>query len=512
MISIHKCIPEGYTPRESQTEYFKFVEKNWNNLDVLCNVAPTGAGKSLMNLGTSKWREQFSESTAILAPRKFLQDQYVSEFPWLTTLKGADNYICNDCLISGQSCRAKKRLTTKYCAPDQCPYLIAKAAAAASKTTLFNFHSYFVNEMFKSNMIIDEGHGTVDLLYSLFSKKIWKCEFDYPDDIEITSEGVALFLSGIIKNMKDKLAMFMGNNVAKELLDSITDEIDQIETLQGALSNNGSDFIVRKKKEKYFGETKHLKNSEQEYIYVKALRVDKIAENVLWPKNTVKKIIFSSATLSKIEMDLLGLGSKRIMFHEGESPIPWESRMLVIDPVANMTFAHRKESIPKIAKKIIDIAKQFPDQKGVVHCTYDVAKQLKVLLGEGKRYLFHDSRNKEEVLKYFMACGGNYILVASGMAEGIDLKDDLARFQIIVMLQFPSLVDDVMEWIAKNNPMLYKWFAIRNLIQQTGRIVRGKDDYGITYFIGEELTKGFFNSTEHLWPGWFKKSMVWKKG
>ena len=148
-------------------------------------------------------------------------------------------------------------------------------------------------------------------------------------------------------------------------------------------------------------------------------------------------------------------------------------------------------------------------QKGVVHCTYDVARQLKSMLGDGGRYMYHDNFNKDTALAAFMASKTDKILIASGMAEGIDLKDDLARFQIIVMLQFPSLADDVMAWIAQNHPKRYKWMAIRNLVQQSGRIARHPKDFGVTYFIGAELTKRFYYETEDMWPQFFKDSMVW---
>lgn len=508
-MTIHDFVPEPYTPRTTQTDYFNWTMTNFANYDVAAVCAPTAAGKSLMNITLGRWVVgELKGSVALMAPRKFLQDQIIHEFGWLPVLKGMGSYVCTDCLMKGQSCRARKQVIGKCC--EDCVYLAARSVAQASRLALFNFHSYFINKMYKDVAIIDEGHNAVDLLYGLFGRKLWKCEVGYPDDIECTPEAIADILKTIVQNLEDKLSEFMSNHVAAEMIQSIQDELEQFAMLRQALGTCGEDFLIKKKKDMYFGEVKDKRKTEQEYIYVKTMRIDKLAERVLWPKNEVKKVILTSATIGKEDIALLGLDQgRRMAYYECESLIPWESRMIIMDPVAHMTYRNRQEAMPKIAAKIKSIANQHKGQKGVVHCTYDVAKKLKELLGETGRFMYHDNMNKDKVLAQFMATKRDAILVASGMAEGIDLKDDLARFQIITMLQFPSLEDDVMAWLAHTHPRRYKWMAIRNFIQQAGRIVRHPLDYGTTYMIDATCGKEFFRETEDMWPSWVKKAIVW---
>lgn len=490
-------------------EYFGF-EVDGDNLYLMGDFTVThNCGKSLMNITAGRWIVgDLQGSVALMAPRKFLQDQITNEFGWIPTLKGMGAYTCNDCLIKGGTCRQRKQVVGKCC--DDCVYLAARMAAQQARLALFNFHSYFINKMYKDVAIIDEGHGAIDLLYGLFGRKLWKCEVGYSDDIEATPEAVADLIRDIVENLENKLSEFTANRVADEMIQAIQDEIESFSMLRTALIDCGEDFLIKKKKDVYFGEVKELRKTEQEYIYVKTMRIDKLAEKVLWPRKEVKKVILTSATIGKEDIELLGLNNGRnVKYYECESLIPWESRMIVIDPVASMAYKNRLQSYPIIVAKIQEIVNNHKGQKGVVHCTYDVAKKLKEMLGEGGRFLYHTSNNKDQVLKQFMASKKDTVLVASGMAEGIDLKDDLARFQIITMLQFPSLEDDVMAWMANRYPMRYKWLCIRTFIQQCGRIVRHPSDYGVTYIIDSTMSKKFFKETEHLWPKWVKRAMVW---
>jgi Rad3-related DNA helicase len=508
-MGIINCVPEGWPPRPDQAKFWAWLEQNWDDSDVIVVGAPPAIGKSLMNVVTARWLVEKGLSVALMAPRKFLQDQYVKDFPWMPVLKGMSAYICDDCLYGGASCRSVKTLAGKLCGA-QCKYLMARETARASSMALFNFHSYFVNQMYKDVAIIDEGHGAVDLLYGLFGRKLWKCEVNYPDTMEATAEDVASLLESIIENLTDRLTLLLRQRMSDDMIEALQDELESFTMLFGALKTCGKDFLIRKKTGEYLGQIKELRKTQQEYIYVKTMNIDRLAENVLWPREKVSKIIITSATVREEDIEALGLNQgRRVKYYTCDSPIPEDSRLFIIDPTARMTRKYRKESYPKIIQKIKELAVRHAGQKGIVHCTYDVARELKMQLGTSGRFMFHDNNNKDQMLADFMASRRDPVLIASGMAEGIDLKDDLARWQVITMLQYPSLEDDVMQWMAHAHPARYRWMAIRNLIQQAGRIVRSSEDWGVTYFIGAELDRDLFAKTRAMWPKWFVKAMVW---
>jgi ATP-dependent DNA helicase DinG len=72
---------------------------------------------------------------------------------------------------------------------------------------------------------------------------------------------------------------------------------------------------------------------------------------------------------------------------------------------------------------------------------------------------------------------------------GLDLKNDLSRFQIIVKVPYPDLGDRWINEKRKINQQWYIWQTGLRLVQAYGRSIRSKDDWAITYV----LYSGFEN-------------------
>jgi ATP-dependent DNA helicase DinG len=79
------------------------------------------------------------------------------------------------------------------------------------------------------------------------------------------------------------------------------------------------------------------------------------------------------------------------------------------------------------------------------------------------------------------------VLISPSLALGIDLKDDLSRFQIITKVPYPSLGD---RYIREKFERDKQWYNLRTalrLIQAVGRSVRSKDDWAHTYVLDSNL-------------------------
>jgi Rad3-related DNA helicase len=293
-------------------------------------------------------------------------------------------------------------------------------------------------------------------------------------------------------------------------LGNIEDEIERLTLIATTIEFYEKDLLICKVEEEYYGKVKELRKTKQEHIYVKPTVVDRIGIQTLWPKK-IKKVILLSATINEEDIKRLGLQDRRVAYLRLDSPIPPERRPFVYTPVASMAYRNRKESIPAIIKMCGQIAAKMDKHKGVIHCTYDMADKLKAEYRYNDRFWFHGKMDKSDRYNEFRAAKGNMIFVASGMSEGIDLAGDSARFQIITQLMRPNLGDRVNAWMVKNNINAYNWEAVREVIQQAGRICRGPEDFGMTFMLDSEF-QGFYNQTSHLWPQWFKKAIVWPKG
>jgi Rad3-related DNA helicase len=100
------------------------------------------------------------------------------------------------------------------------------------------------------------------------------------------------------------------------------------------------------------------------------------------------------------------------------------------------------------------------------------------------------------------------VILAPAMHEGLDLKDDLGRFQIICKVPYPSKGDPQVSARMELSPMYYDWRTMTKLIQSCGRIIRHSEDHGKTYVLDEDF-KRFMDRNSKLVPKWFAKSIIW---
>jgi Rad3-related DNA helicase len=98
------------------------------------------------------------------------------------------------------------------------------------------------------------------------------------------------------------------------------------------------------------------------------------------------------------------------------------------------------------------------------------------------------------------------------MAEGIDLKGDLCRVNIIPKLNWPDLNDEV---VKKRRSLAdgQEWYAmqtLKTLMQQVGRSTRSQEDYSATYILDPMFSR-MVNQYKHKLPKSFTESIVWQR-
>ncbi len=102
----------------------------------------------------------------------------------------------------------------------------------------------------------------------------------------------------------------------------------------------------------------------------------------------------------------------------------------------------------------------------------------------------------------------NKVLISPSLMEGIDLKDDLARFSIILKVPYVSLADEWVKIRMNNNKNWYNTITVKNIIQMVGRGVRNETDTCITYILDSEFKK-FYTRCQRYFPVWFKDAIKW---
>jgi Rad3-related DNA helicase len=215
-----------------------------------------------------------------------------------------------------------------------------------------------------------------------------------------------------------------------------------------------------------------------------------------------------SATIlqPKIVYDSLGIDPSDAYAYRMKNRFPEEKRPIYFQPAGSMSYKNKQATMPKLLKSIESIAKKYPDQKGIIHThNFEIAK---FVIQKGsknlKQRLFFQEHyfNKDEMLKKH-ALSKNGIIIAPAMHEGLDLKDDLSRFQIICKVPYPSFKDNEQLKIRMQlSQDYYNWLTALKLIQSYGRSIRSVDDWADTYILDDDFSR-FKRNCLKLLPKWF---------
>lgn len=474
----------GRKPRKSQIDGLQWLSDNWHKSDRFCINAPVGSGKSAMARAIARITRGH-----VITPSNLLINQYIADYPHVNFLKGKTHYQCQ----WGVSCSDWQDVAGQP-ACETCPYKECKTAAIRGEPTFFNPMSLYYTATHRDweepqVLIVDEAHQLNSMMLMLSGAKLRKSVFKYPTNS--TSELVLIpWLADQISRYQ-KLALFHKDDASK--LKEVTDELQSLRMTHAGLSENAQNYAIFTEKGVYRGRP-------EEFLNLKPLRPPQFIINRILQG---RKIILMSGTL--VESDIKDLfNEKSYLYLDLPSPIPKENRAISYAPVG---FKLNRSTDPAIVVRAIEsIVAQYPERNTIIHVSYSNSKRLAphFILP----ILVNDQKNKDKVLAKFKAEGG--IFLAAGCAEGIDLKDDLCRLNIIPQLSFPNLLDCV---VKKRKALAdgAVWYALETLkttIQQAGRSTRGIDDHSITVIMDPNFG-WVFRMVKHKLPQSFKEVIKW---
>ena len=115
---------------------------------------------------------------------------------------------------------------------------------------------------------------------------------------------------------------------------------------------------------------------------------------------------------------------------------------------------------------------------------------------------------RDEVITEHVNTPKPTVLISPLLHLGLDLKDDLSRFQVIAKVPFPSLGDRWIDEKRKRSGKWYNWQTALKLVQGYGRSIRSKDDWAVTYVL-DGMFKSFVDRNKNILPNWFLESIKW---
>ena len=236
----------------------------------------------------------------------------------------------------------------------------------------------------------------------------------------------------------------------------------------------------------------------------------------IWSYDYLDKYIFSqydmvflmSGTIldKNLFCQLNGLDVTKAVYYSIGSPFPLRNRPIYYMPLGKMSFKSKEDTFKRYIPYIQKLLDKYKNKKGIIHTnSFELAKWIENSIKD-PRLIFHDSSNKDEILKMHMESEEPTVIVSPSMDTGVSFDNDSARFQIIAKVPYPSLASQKNKMRQSNNPDWYSWKTSCSLQQACGRIVRSNVDYGDTIIIdggfGDVMKYG-----SHLLPDWFQNSI-----
>jgi ATP-dependent DNA helicase DinG len=349
-------------------------------------------------------------------------------------------------------------------------------------------------------LILDEVHRLEEEIVKFtgisISKRRWK---RYIPDLKIDDYGFddiekwVDFLTDLKAKMSD-----LTQDISEELaIEAKTDT----EKLKQAIENiglNPKNWMVNEIKKE---------NNEVTRVELKPLDVSPYCKDVF---EICDKILMMSATI--LDKDAfcrsLGLAPEEVKFIQVASDFPLQNRPVYPLNIAylNRDSLQLQEVKIKIARAIDNLMTLHRNDKGIIHTTsYKQLDFIKQNISQENRCRLLETNSeiqRDEVIAEHANSIKATVLISPSLYTGLDLKDDLSRFQIIVKVPYPDLGDRWINEKRKASGHWYNWQTALRLVQGYGRSIRSKDDWAETYVLDSAFGP-FVSKNKNILPNWF---------
>lgn len=525
-------------PRPEQEEAINFILRSFiedNRRFVIADLG-TGIGKSAIGITVARYLEantlappNVQKGAWFLTTQKILQEQYCNDFGGdsgtMREIKSATNYGCAhfkkvSCAEGMQMLKAADK-TSKFfkSCMFNCVYKKARKDFLESPESVTNF-SYaltaanYGDKIGRRNLlVIDESHNAENELSRFIEITVTDriaggLGLEWP---EVSTAAQAMkWLRDTYQIEVARVAIEMTRDVEEfKGLEGHEKEYADLSKRCDALRSHSDKLItflqVYTPDNWVFEQLPPIARSGGKITF-KPIDVAPFAEQTLFRLG--EKVLMMSATIinSTTFAESLGISPDQCTSITRESPFPVENRPIMVFPIGNMSSAYIDETLPKMVEAIREILKEHKTQKGIVHChSFRVANYLKKNL-RSSRLIFHDSSDREEALQRHLTAKEPTVLVTPSMSEGIDLRDDLARFQVLVKVPYPSLGDKLVKKRMNRWSWWYPMQTIKTIVQSVGRGVRSETDHAVTYILDADWSR-FYGKHRALFPAGFRAAV-----
>ena len=456
-----------FKPRPEQLDSMEFIDSEWkkdkSKKFFLLNLTP-GVGKSHLSLMIAEWyRKNVSNFSKvdIITNSKILQDQYADTYESINDLKGKENYECSKYSCSCAQGAEFNRLNKTQC--DYCPHASARDGFISGSISLTNFYLYILYALYNQKLlesrgaqilIVDECHELDDVMSDFISIKITELVVK---KLKFANE------NKIIKQLKKIKSITEYITFLEYFIQEIDSTINSVEggleseprTEVGDVRENRLVKILGGRKGKDVKMMQIITDLSQYktkiQIFLKEYKINPnnwvlesnynektkshdLSLEPIWAFDYLDKYIFSkydmvfmmSGTIldKSLFCQLNGLDVNKAKYYSIDSPFPLKSRPIYYMPVGKMSYKTKEETFKKYVPYIHKILKKYSGKKGIIHTnSFELAKWIQRDVSD-PRLVFHDSSNKDEVLRKHFENDKDSVLVSPSMDTGVSFDDD----------------------------------------------------------------------------------------
>lgn len=478
------------------------------------------------------------------------EDQdYISEKTWETL--DVENilrqYHCANAPCCTKSAAIGKKIRAECKNAGICAYIRQRDYAMSSPFTLMNFSNLLLFTKFMPEpypkrplLIVDEAHILEHYLYEFATVNLSNKNMQPIADHMGRDDYLRLFkpydsIAELVDFLKDTLLPAFDRYKRAYKLSSPTDEEEEQHTgdeYSGSLENEYE-------KMKALGAKIHvLVNSDPtDHSHVVVPEITYDAEKKVCTGIKIKpfsvahltnlafgssnsKVLLMSATIldATTYCKSIGIDTKDAFFLQVPSTFPAKNRPVICDlTIGSMGYSKIDKTLPKMMEKILELTEKHSSQKGIIHTgNYAIMRKLREFIKKNDKNLYERMlfqtlgtfAEKNQIIQTHTLSPEPTIICGPGFIEGIDLKDALARFNILMKLPYMSLADPLVKRKAEEFP---DWYALQTalaIIQAIGRTVRSDTDWAVTYIL-DFLFQWFYKTNIKFFPEHIRDSISW---
>jgi Rad3-related DNA helicase len=529
--------PSNLKPRDGQIKVLSEIQKNIGKKKFIILNANTGFGKAAIakTLGNyskspspafvqniknySAFKKDMHNNyeninyeifgTFALTITKSLQNQYQRDFPDGDILKGKRNYVCKydeEYDVESGPCVLSPKLLSECWKCNRCTYYNARNDTLLNKFGILNY-SVFLNLpehlRYREFLVLDEASELEDEIVKQFSVTLKYSDLDkvgiiYTKLVKDDPNVVRNWITDIYDEVKIKSEYYQ-ESIIKKSKTKLHDQI-KLKYLKNLLIS--LEFII-----KNWSQAEFISDFNDESVLIQPYKINNLSKKIF---EYGKTIVLMSATIIDHEhyAETLGISKDEYVYIEADNTFDPQKSPIYSSGKYPLTYKSLDENLPHVCKMVKDICENHKTDKGLIHTgNFKITQYLKNYLPSGRFLYREDTTKNEDIITLHENAKGATVLVSPSMTHGVDLREDLGRFQIIMKIPYLPISDKRIKKLMQNDFRWYQNKMLSSLMQACGRCTRSQQDHSVTYIVDGAFINALKQNKRKL-PEYFLQRLV----